>query len=279
MKKSITLILISFLLSFTGKSFAQLPNGNFENWSLNTFGILDPDGWSTYNFGTSTCAQYQPAQNGTEAVKLAGDSSQGFFLPGSIECYFHSTQKPLSLNGYYQAQFATGDILIMTLYLYDNAGNEIAGGSLDITANANNYTTFSIPLTYSSGAQPDSAAFLVFLENASQNNLSGYAILDNLNFVGTAGVDEISNNNSAKVWPNPSTEYLNVFVPGFTMENAEIKIMDISGRMVNTEITKRTFSSQENLITINTSNLEAGMYVISVMDKNKIASKTFLVKR
>ncbi len=279
MKKLSTLVLVSLLLSFTTKTFAQIPNGNFENWSLNTSGILDPDGWTTYNFGISTCSQYQPAQNGNQAVKLAADSSLGFFLPGSMECYFHSTQKPLSLDGYYQAQFANGDILIMTLYLYDNANNLVAGGSLDIVTNANAYTSFSIPLTYNSGAQPDSAVFIVFLENAVQTNLSGYAILDNLSFVGTAGVEEISKTNPVKLWPNPSSEYLNVFVPGFDMEKAEVRITDISGRIINTEISKNTFSSPENIITLNTSNLEAGMYVVSIMDKNKIASKTFLVNK
>ncbi len=279
MKKLSTLILVSFLLSFTTKTFAQIPNGNFENWSLNTSGILDPIGWSTYNFGVATCMQYQPAQNGSQAVKLAGDSSLGALLPGSIECYFHSTQKPLSMDGYYQAQFAANDILIITVYLFDNANNLVAGGSLDIVNNASTYTPFSIPLTYNSSAQPDSAAIYIFLENADQNNLSGYGIIDNLSFVGTAGVEELSNINPVKLWPNPSTEYLNVFVPGFDMEKAEVRITDISGRILNAEISKNSFSSAENKITLNTSNLEAGMYVVSIIDKNKIASKTFLVNK
>ncbi len=279
MKKLLTLILLSFLLSFTAKTFAQIPNGDFENWSLNTSGILDPDNWSTYNLGTETCSQYQPAQNGNLAVKLIANDSLGFFLPGSIECYFHSTQKPLSIDGYYQAQFAANDILIITLELYDNADNLIAGGSLDITTNAGAYTPFSIPISYGSSAQPDSAIIYILLENADQNNLNGYAIVDNLRFVGTAGVEEISNINPVKLWPNPSTEYLNVFVPGFDMEKAEVRIMDISGRIINTEISKNNFSSPENMITLITSNLETGMYVVSIMDNNKIASKTFLVNR
>jgi hypothetical protein len=279
MKKFSTLILVSFLLSFTAKTFAQIPNGDFENWSLNTSGILDPDGWSTYNLGVETCSQYQPAQNGNLAVKLTANDSLGFFLPGSIECYFHSTQKPLSIDGYYQAQFAANDILIITLELYDIADNIIASGTLDITANANAFTAFSIPLTYSSSAQPDSAVILIYLDNSNQNNLSSYAIIDNLRFVGTSGVEEISTINPVKLWPNPSAEYLNVFVPGFDMEKAEVRILDISGRIINTEISKNNFSSPENMITLTTSNLEAGMYVVSVMDKNKIASKTFLVNR
>src|SRR5580765_5775612 len=105
MKKIFTHLFILILI-IPAISKAQLPNGNFELWSLNSYNILDPDGWSTQNFGAATCMQYIPGQNLSYGVKLVTDTSLGFPLDGSIESKFACTFEPTSLDGYFLGHFA-----------------------------------------------------------------------------------------------------------------------------------------------------------------------------
>ena len=55
--------------------------------------------------------------------------------------------------------------------------------------------------------------------------------------------------------------------------------MDLSGRVIHVETKTGSFSYPDDSFEINTSALEAGMYILSIIEKNKIAAKSFLVVR
>lgn len=279
MNKTLTPIIVLFLLLTAVKSNAQIPNADFENWALNSYNVMDPVDWSTYNYGISTSSQYQPAQNGTYAVKLKGDSISGSYLPGALECYFLNTQRPQTIEGYYQAQFEQDDTLLMYVFFYDNAQNPMGFGTASLGTDAGSYTPFSIPITFYSGVTPDSAAFYVIYENGTPANLSGYAIIDNLRFSGTSSVDEMPSNPQLMLWPNPASNLLHISMPTLDTKHATIRVFDLSGRKLSEASANNSFLSLTNVLELNTESLEEGLYILSVTDKNKTTSKPFLIVR
>jgi aminopeptidase N len=72
------------------------------------------------------------------------------------------------------------------------------------------------------------------------------------------------------VGPNPATDFLNVFMLNPTSKTKEIDIIDISGKeMYHT-------STIENKITVNTSSLAAGVYLVRVNDGQNSLVRRFI---
>jgi hypothetical protein len=272
-------LFFTLLISCSVMLRAQIPNSNFESWSLNTYGILDPDGWITYNFGAGTASPYQPAQNGVYALKLTNDTSQGFLLPGSAECNFAISTRPASFDGYYLGQFASQDILLVTIYLYDNAQNPVGVGTNSFTAGAGSFTSFSIPISYSSGVQPDSGQVVIYYEPHSNTDLSGYAVVDNLSLNGAIGIDEIKLENEITLWPNPANGYLNFTCPHLDPEEILLEVADLSGRIVCRRDKSARFTTGEKVMQLSTATLENGMYLMKLSSPGKVAVKSFVISR
>ncbi len=82
----------------------------------------------------------------------------------------------------------------------------------------------------------------------------------------------IENNNSTRdlyVYPNPFTDNLIVFKSGDNVENAIILIYDINGKIVH-----KYFLSEK--IIINTTDLQAGVYFLKVILKDKIIERKLI---
>ena len=75
--------------------------------------------------------------------------------------------------------------------------------------------------------------------------------------LGSLSVNEKSPDNTIPVWPNPFSEQLN-----FSASNdlEMVQLFDISGRLIDLI----RITNEEDVKTVNTSNLESGMYVLSM---------------
>ena len=96
-----------------------------------------------------------------------------------------------------------------------------------------------------------------------------YALSKNFNL--NAGVeDELGY--SIKHYPNPFDDYLNIQVPD-NINISQIRIIDLFGRKQNSEI-----NIESKSITINTTNLNKGMYILSLTVNGKAYSSKILKK-
>lgn len=83
---------------------------------------------------------------------------------------------------------------------------------------------------------------------------------------------------SANLFPNPANDVLNVQLKTeMQLENVSIEITDLSGRKV---LSIEEAELTNNSISVNTSDLAVGSYIINVLDNGKYASTSrFLIAR
>jgi len=93
------------------------------------------------------------------------------------------------------------------------------------------------------------------------------------NLLSTADFNAVAD---VKVWPNPAAEVLNVSVnENFRQENTFVTVYDIQGRQV-LQRSIRTFDA--NNISLDVSDLNSGMYIVSVKDGTNTSTTKFVKK-
>ena len=83
-------------------------------------------------------------------------------------------------------------------------------------------------------------------------------------------VEDIFEKNIISVYPNPSSEYININTT--TQPINSVQIFDISGKIV----INLTNINEENILTINTSNLEKGLYAVIINNKYSMNKKLII---
>jgi|TARA_B110000879_G_scaffold44746_1_gene63234 hypothetical protein len=84
------------------------------------------------------------------------------------------------------------------------------------------------------------------------------------------GVDDNSNANNFKVYPNPSNDFVNISGP---RDISELVIMDVIGNVVY------SINPNESDLNVSVSNFENGMYIISILDAKGNSSVERFVKQ
>lgn len=86
------------------------------------------------------------------------------------------------------------------------------------------------------------------------------------------GINELINNTNLSIYPNPVADRLTVLINGYAPKDITLKITDITGRLISEE----TSELNNNNITINTSSLSAGIYLLEILQGNRIQTTKFI---
>jgi hypothetical protein len=73
------------------------------------------------------------------------------------------------------------------------------------------------------------------------------------------GINELGNSISYNVYPNPSNGFVNVEFTGTVAEQASLRVMDISGRLVS-----ESSANTNDIVTLNLSSVASGTYILEV---------------
>ena len=92
----------------------------------------------------------------------------------------------------------------------------------------------------------------------------------------TTDVAENTLENSFTIYPNPVSNHLNAILPGTLNGNISWKIYSTDGRLINGH--QLDANAQSNL-SISTSSLQNGMYLLTIQDKQTTLTKRFCVKK
>lgn len=148
------------------------------------------------------------------------------------------------------------------------------GTALNVTAGGS--TTVNENYTFNIGGVTGGAAGnfnlwnddieVVFIVEDRDNNMVMNADIANLTYVGLEETDLVK----ASIFPNPANDVLNIQLD--EEQELNVKIFDLSGKVVLAKEYGQSFGEQ-----INTSNLQAGMYIVQVVVDGKMASQRIAI--
>lgn len=280
--KKISTLLTAIL--FSGILAAQIPNAGFETWTT-TGGYDVPTGWDQLNSMTSsmstyTCMKGTPGTVGSSYVKLVSKTVTGMgVMPGVAvsgvidmatikpKSGFASTVRPVSLTGSWQYMAYGSDqghiaVLLSKWNTAMNMRDTVAYTDYALPGMAMSWATFTIPLTYRTGAVPDSAIIVLSASGTTPVN-SSYLYADNLAFTGTVptGISSVVNGgNSFSIFPNPATKVATINYTSKSGQNIKVSINDISGKLIQT--IQPSVVSGKNQIQVDLNGLSKGLYII-----------------
>jgi hypothetical protein len=263
MKRKLLFTLSICLALFSTVNAQQtIPNGGFDTWTN-----YNPNSWVTTNvtmsiLGNDTSAfkitsgpdhksgaatmklttiklnnnPFAPQLPDTVGVLFTGVIN---FVTGTLTTGFGYTGRPSDLSFYYRYVPMPNDTAFATIILQKwnaatSSRDTIATGVWATTVNTPNWTLQSVPLYYNPlfiNAYPDTAAVLFSSSSYIAPKIGSALFLDDVAFMGWTGVDEMTQPEGVRVFPNPASSEVNFAVD---MEGAAtIEIFDVTGRKVD----------------------------------------------
>lgn len=282
---------------------AQAPDFGFESWSnvpLSTT-IQDPNGWASFNvvviagmqqtvfketaapYAGTTSAKivtevlpasvlipnpFNPAENmDTVGMLAVGLTQVSTTEPVKFGKPFTGT--PASLQFAYKYNPIIGDSGYVVAYLTKWMGtyrDTLARGKFAVGQQVLSWTTQTMTMNWSTSpvtVAPDSQRVYVsssiYKGNGAKKGSMFY--IDALAWQGTVDVNDINGQQAIlSMYPNPVNDKVTFKT---TADVAKIVIADITGRIVYES------DMDENKITVDTYSLSSGMYIYSVLNKEK----------
>lgn len=295
MKKIFTTTILIVLTSFIIKA-QSIPNNGFENWtSMGSYN--NPTDWTTLNDMTSsmstfTCVKGTPGVGGSAFLKLTSKSVVGMgVMPGIAVCGmvdmvtfqptsgFPISGRPQSLEGNWQYMASGVDMGFVAVALTKwntlmMMRDTVAYSYQALQGMAMSWSSFTMPLNYMNGDDPDSCIIIL---SASQANgavatANSYLYVDELTFTGIiAGIKENESLNKITISPNPVTNFLSVNLSGVKEKILSIDIFNVQGRLVKSVKTDLPNGSR-----IKIADLPSGNYVMKISTSIGSISKNFI---
>jgi hypothetical protein len=289
------IILKSIALLFTSSTlFAQIPNSGFENWSaVGTYSV--PDGWGTLNntYSVQTVTRANPGSPGSYYMKITSKTIGaavvgGIAVSGVLDSMtmqpksgFAFNQRPANFTGKWQHMIygsSQGSVLV-SLTRWDAGTSSrvaVATGSVTLSGMAMSWATFTVPLTYTDGNNPDSCIIVLKSSGSAPTN-NDYLWVDNLAFSGTVtGLKSqesvISNVN---VFPNPSADLINVTLNIKSEQKVSLELVDLTGKLI---VSKDLGLVQgESKQSLNVNGISKGIYFVKVVSDKGTETKKIII--
>lgn len=289
-------ILKSIALLFTTSTlFAQIPNAGFENWTaVNTYSV--PNGWGTLNntYTVQTATQGTPGSPGTSYLKLTSKTNgssvvNGIAVSGVLDSMtmqpksgFAFNQRPANLTGKWQHMIygsSQGSVMV-TLTRWDAGMGmrmPVASGSVTLSGMAMSWANFTIPLTYADGNNPDSCIIVLKASGSAPTN-NDYLWVDNLAFSGvvTGLATQTAALTQVNVFPNPTSDDIQVKLNVATEQTVRIELVDVTGKlMVSKDLGTINGESTQ---TLNTKGLSKGTYLVKLIADSSTETKKIIIE-
>jgi hypothetical protein len=271
-----------FLLGFTNAVNSQIPNNGFENWT--SFGNYStPDNWETLNTVTApaavfTCVKGIPGNPGNAYLRMTSRSVPGMGMQPGIavsgklntstfmaESGFAYTSRPAELKGNWQYMAYGADQGYIAVYLTKwNTGlnrRDTIGKILYLLPGmVMSWQAFTLPITYLSSGNPDSAMIILSASGANPVYPS-FLYVDNLVFNGgTAGKVDLANQSLIRIYPNPVvTGILRIGMEHSLISPTSADILDQQGVVIQRTPFIRNFP-----FSIDVSGLSPGVYILKL---------------
>lgn len=310
MKKITFLFIVALSFAVISQSFAQvdsIPNPDFENWESADIGEK-PIAWDVSNIDYSPLATWETITkdatdpySGIYCVRLETVMENVFLLgdvtlPGiitlgefiidiatqtaSVIGGIPFTARPTMLKGYYKYSPAGIDSCLIAIGLskWNTVNNErdtIGYGYFNSKNTVTGWTLFEIPIGYVLPDDPDSMNIIIMSSDTSILAIGSTLWIDSLSFDFAVNTEDLTNNQSISVYPNPSDDgvfSLEIYpVNSGQFTNYDLKIYNVLG----SEIIKSKILNRKSKIDM--SSYPKGIYFLKVSsDNNNFVRKIVL---
>jgi hypothetical protein len=284
-------ILFLCLCSIQAIAQTNVPNLNFEDWVLSaSTRFEDPTPittWATPNYAmdlilgnpsTSIVQKSTDAHGGSFAALMKSRTIVGNFVGATLFTGYLNTTSPLAPIPMLGIPFTGRPVAMKGWYKYTPVGGDSAWMYIKLTkwntttntreqigyiekrdyAAVNAYTSFDMPINYSSNAIPDSI-IIVFSASAGAEQGVGQVgsslwIDDVVLDYGANSINEETTTNAITCYPNPCTNALYIQT---TLTDVEYRLSAFTGQVVLT-------SKKPSL---SLADLPLGLYSLQVIDK------------
>jgi len=285
MKRTTELIVFLFIGTMT---FAQVPNGGFENWTG-----TEPDIWLTNNiapFELYPVTQSSDAHSGAFAIRgevVANTTSANEAYNPFIQTLggFPVTQNHASISGWYKFNplQATASFVI-TCTVVDGNSQLIGVGALEIEAGAAGYTAFTMPIDYSFGGSETAAIITLSFVLSDSEEISAIGssfLVDDLVLDDATDLQENELVNAAvgQPYPTPFLDKVSIPITVKSSSNFKVEVIDLVGRPVDI-IVNNVLPQGAQLIDWTPSQLISnGVYFIQISDAEGSTVRRILLER
>ena len=262
------------LAGVTLTAVSQIPSPGFEDWN-DLSGILKPDGWQTG--AMEECLNVIPSDDAYEGnlsaellvlydPVMTSNMSGYMFADGN----FPVSERYTALNGYIKGNIIGNDTFSVNVSMWKN-GDMIGFGRFKTLESHDNWTAFSVNITYDSGETPDEGFIAMQLGSIFGGNTGSFYRVDKLELSMTpSGINDESTVNF-KFFPNPANKRLHLTftaTSGVTL----VRIIDLTGKTV---MEYKTSMQQE--VILPTENLSEGLYFLQTFEENRVTSSKKLI--
>ena len=298
--------MIKLLLAtiISGASFCAFAQAcwDFESWTG-----TEPSGWISANELMLLPGNPQSAFQDTNAVNVHGGKKAlklvsvtmtsavaglpnpiGLAAPGRLVSFAPKfgmpfTGRPATVDFWYKYTPTAGDSAEFLIFLRNSVTHDTLGfGHWTHGAAVTGYTLQTVPITYNpaySTELPDSMALTfsaskLFNANYTMCLTCGKAgsilWVDDITFNGWNGINEHPSSEGMSLYPNPASDHITISAD--VNDAFAIRAFDVTGKLVATAplaLSNSAINRKSGVL--NTSDLSAGMYSYSVLDKNGVA--------
>jgi len=255
-------VLAVLFLAVPGLVIAQVPNGDFENWSGG-----NPDNWLTGNIPgfVTNVFQVSDVHSGQWAVRGEVVDLSGPYTPLLFSPYFPISARYTTLDGWYKLD-PMGEEVISIIVVMKVHDDVIGSGYVELNTMQTSYTSFSTGITYFDSRTPDSTVISIALLDLVGDPVIGSSFnLDGL-VMGTAtSADDPVNSVPTGMhlfqnFPNPfnPTTSISYALPASTQ--VDLSVFNLLGEKVAT-LVNGFQSPGEHRALFNASSLPGGVYL------------------
>jgi hypothetical protein len=279
----------------------QIPNAGFENWNT-TAGYNNPDDWDNTNsimgsMGAYTVTKGTPGNPGDSYIKITTVSHMGTTIPGiavsgSLDISnpldikysgFAFSERPEKLTGSWQ-YMAMGPndqgfiYVLLTKWNAATMSRDTVGSGRELLAGmVMSWADFSIPMTYSDPAPPDSAIIVLAASGAgTELTANSYLYVDNLAFQdGGTGINAATKLvEDLTVYPVPAKNTMTVYFKTINKaQKLSVELTDIQGRSLLQKTIK------ENHFILDVSIIASGNYFLKITDGRQSQVKKVTIEK
>jgi len=296
MKKKLLVIAVACL---TTAAFAQtIPNNSFENWT-NMGNYSDPDMWGTLNSTTNlagvyTVTQGTPGNPGSYYIKITSKTVLSTVAPGiaatgvinpsnqTVTGGFAMATRPANLTGKWQYMAMSGtdqgsiNVITTKWNTSTSSRDTICKTQYLLPGMVMAWANFSIPLTYVAAGFPDTCMIILASSNSTPA-ANSYLYVDNFAFSGAVGISENSvSENMLSVYPNPSSNFVNVSFTLQNQSNVKLQLIDLTGKLVR-EMNPSAMKG-ENIVAMDLEGIENGIYFLRLETGTSTETKKISVQ-